>query len=672
MMKHKIIYSLLLVAVVTLTACTEDVKFGNAFLEKAPGGTTTADSVFSNAEYTRQFLAGIYSRQYYGLPCKSANGAPQSLNYWKGMVEALGDCHHLFYNSSIVFSQYYNGALNAEINEYGNGNIYPYTNEYTWETVRFCNLMLERVDEVKGMEQAEKERLKDEARCLMANAYFVCFRHYGGLPIIKSSFSGSDSNYDLPRATVEETVDFIVGLLDEVITGGHLPWGYQGADAASLTGHWTLAAAMALKCKVLQFAASPLLNAEQPYFQGRYTLDNPLVAWYGDYDQTRWTRFREACADFFRELSSRGIYHMVVPASQSQEDLRFAFRQAYLLQDSPEALYSERVSDDTGGNNYQWFNLRTNDRMSYCPTEEFVEMFPWADGRPFDWDETDAAGELDHIFVKGDTVADQQMLQNRVYTRDPRLYETVAVNGALQTINWSNGETSGANYETWVGGTEALNMPNTNTGIYATGYRHLKYIAGEEYFKKHPQWVWLSLSEMYLNYAEALVQADGNLTEAIRQVDIVRQRVGLKGLVECNPTKNLTTDREALLEEIMRERAIELDLQDSRYFDLIRYKRGDILARPLHGMRIYRLVKNTTTGEWERSERQWYNLDRKRARQGQDNYYEPSHFDYEKFEITNGARYWWANGFDPKWYMQPFPVTEVNKGYGLTQNAGWE
>ena len=152
----------------------------------------------------------------------------------------------------------------------------------------------------------------------------------------------------------------------------------------------------------------------------------------------------------------------------------------------------------------------------------------------------------------------------------------------------------------------------------------------------------------------------------------MRQRVGLKGLVECNPTKNLTTDREALLEEIMRERAIELDLQDSRYFDLIRYKRGDILSKPLHGMRIYRLVKNTTTGEWERTERQWYNLDRKRARQGQANYYEPSHFDYEKFEITNGARYWWANGFDPKWYMQPFPVTEVNKGYGLTQNAGWE
>ena len=37
----------------SLGACTDTVKFGNAFLEKAPGGTVTADTVFSNPEYTR-------------------------------------------------------------------------------------------------------------------------------------------------------------------------------------------------------------------------------------------------------------------------------------------------------------------------------------------------------------------------------------------------------------------------------------------------------------------------------------------------------------------------------------------------------------------------------------------------------------------------------------------
>lgn len=662
----------LLIAMTGLTwcSCTEDFKFGNSFLEKAPGGTVTADSVFDNPEYTRQFLAAIYSQQYYSLPCRSSNGAPQCLNYWKGHADALSDTHQLMFNNTRVFDKYYTGALTSDVDEYGNANIYPYTNEYIWENVRHCYVLIENIERVPDMSDTEKERMKDEARCLIASAYCVAFRHYGGLPIITGTFSSTESNYQMPRASVEATVNFMTGLLDEVINGNHLAWGYTGSEAATETGRWTIAGAMALKCKILQFAASPLFNADQPYFAGKYTMQDELVAWYGGYKPELWRQYKQACADFFNELANRGIYHLVIPAGNTQEDYRYAFRSAYLLQSSPEVIYGERVSRNTDGNDYQWFNLRNNDRMSYCPTQEFVEMFPWADGRPFNWEETETAGELDQMFVKGDTVADQQMLQNRVYTRDPRLYETVAVNGALQTINWTDGKTSGANYENWVGGTTAGNAPKTNTGMYATGYRHLKYIAGEEYAKKYPHWVWLSLSEMYLNYAEALVQADGNLTEAIKYVDAVRARVGMKGLVECNPGKNLTTDKEALLEEILRERACELDLQDSRYFDMIRYKRADLFERPLHGLRIYRMKQNAE-GVWERSETQWYNSDRRKATKGTADWYEPSHFEYERFVITTGARYWWTDGFDPKWYLQPLPVNEVNKGYGLTQNAGW-
>ena len=51
-------------------------------------------------------------------------------------------------------------------------------------------------------------------------------------------------------------------------------------------------------------------------------------------------------------------------------------------------------------------------------------------------------------------------------------------------------------------------------------------------------------------------------------------------------------------------------------------------------------------------------------------FYEPTHFDYEKAEITVGRRAWWE-GFDARWYLQPFPITEMNKNYGLVQNPGW-
>ncbi|MBQ4413985.1 MAG: RagB/SusD family nutrient uptake outer membrane protein, partial [Prevotella sp.] len=161
-----------------------------------------------------------------------------------------------------------------------------------------------------------------------------------------------------------------------------------------------------------------------------------------------------------------------------------------------------------------------------------------------------------------------------------------------------------------------------------------------------------------------------NATEAIKYVDAVRARVGLKGLVECNPDKNLTSNKQALLDEIMRERACDLAFQMEHYFDMIRYKRADLFERPLHGLRIYRLVKDGNS--WKREESQWYNKSfNKKLAETDPNFYEPSHFDFERFQITTGARYWWSNGFDPKWYLTPFPITEVNKGYGLTQNAGW-
>ncbi len=668
---YKIIASVAATAgVLAANSCTDPIQFGSAFLEKDPGGTTTAETVFSNSEYTTQFLTGIYSKQYYALPILSTNSPPQCLNYWKGMVDALSDTFQLFFSNTIVNNMYYTGALSSTTDSNNNGNIYPFMNEYIWENVHNCYTFLENIDGVPGLTDDEKARMKDEARCLLVNTYFIAFRFYGGLPLVYATFSGDDASYDYPRASIEETVEFMVGILDEVIEGRNLVWGYPGTSAAaSDTGRWTIAGAMALKCKILQFVASPLFNSDAPYFEGSYTVEDPYVAWYGGYDQSRWERFKTACEDLLTEMEANsGIHHLVVPAGDTQEDYRYAFRSAYMLQSSPEVIMSIRVSASANGNDYGWFNLRDNSRMSYCPTQEYIEMFPWADGTPFDWDETEANGMLDYMFIRGDTVSTEQMLQNIVYTRDPRLYETAAVNGARQTINWEDGATSGANYELWVGGTTAGQSPINQDTHYGTGYRFLKYYAGEAFQRRFPQWVWLSVSELYLGYAEACVQT-GDLATAIRYIDAVRARVGLGGIVECNPDKNLTSDADALLEEILRERACEFAFNDSRYFDMIRYKRADLFERELHRLLIYRLVRNDA-GEWERSELPWYST-RTNYSEGDANFYEPSHFEYEKQPITVLPRIWWTSGFDPKWYLQPFPITEINKGYGLIQNAGW-
>lgn len=676
--KHLSVAGLLVAAAVSFGSCTDEIKFGDSFLEKAPGGTVTADTVFHNAEYTRRFLAANYARQYHNMPVKGSNLKPQWINWFKGMPDALADTHHLPWNGSLIWSAYYIGSLTSNTDSNDQGTVFPYNAMNIWETVRASLMLIQRIDEVPDMDQAEKEHMKDEARCLMAAAYFNLFRFYGGLPIITQTFTGSESSYQ-GRGTAQETIDHIVGMLDEVINGNHLDWGYSGAIGESETGRWTLAGAMALKCEVLQFAASPLLNSAQPYYQGKYTVEHPEYTWLGGEDQGRWVAFRQACEQFFNALNSKGIYHLQQPEGDTQADYRFAYRYAYTRMGSPEQIHTVRCGGSANGNDYAWYNIgwangAGNIRLAYSPTQEYIEMFPWADGTPFNWEESaalpdDADKSLDHMFIHGDVVEGQRLLQNRRYTRDPRLYETAAVNGAEIEVNWDDGTASGNPWECWVKGTNAGDDPATRTNVYATGYFNLKYQIGECFRRQKPMWNYLTLSRMYLNYAEAILMSGGSNAEAVKYVDAVRARVGLGGLVECNPDKNLLNDDKALLEEILRERACEGALDMVRYFDLIRYKRADQFEKKLHGIEIHRMHKNDA-GEWEEYDRAWWNGQNTLPESDPD-FHEPSHFSYKRTEIITGARVWWTDGFDPKWYFQPFPLTEVNKGYGLEQNPGW-
>lgn len=665
-------------------SCTDQIAFGDKFLEKAPGGDITADSIFHKAEYTRNFLASGYAYQYYNLPGNSSSSCPQYANYWKGAPDVLDDTHHLTWSGSLVYSSYYNGMLTSMADGYGNYNIYPYNNMHIWENIRTSNLLLERVDEVPDMSDEEKARVKDEARCLLAYTYFWAFRFYGGLPLIDFTFNGNETGYE-GRKSAQETIDFILGLLDTVIKNNNLKWAYSdAAEAASQMGHWTIAGAMGLKIQLLQFAASPLLNSAQSYFDGKYTMEHPEYVWLGGYDASRWTAFRQACKDFFDAVQSRGYYALEMPEGTSEGDYAYAYRKGYMFQDSKEVIHSVRVANVFLDNNYNWYMLgwgnkssgimgAPNERMAYNATQEYVEMFPWADGTPFDWDKAEAEGKLDNMFIKGDSVYGEPDLQNVSYTRDPRLYENTAVNGQRAGIAINNGERSGQYFELYVGGTSAGQDAFNNSGAVSTGYRILKYLAGSAFLRQNcPQWNPIMLSELMLAYAEAIIQDGGSAAEAIQWVDKVRARVGMKGLVECNPDKNLLSDKDALLEEILRERACELALNCVRYFDLIRYKRADRFEKPLHYLLMYR-IGMTDDGTLGRVELPWYNGQRlsKGLTKDDYNFYEPRHFEFERPVITNGARKWWTDGFDPKWYFQPFPITEVNKGYGLDQNPGW-
>ena len=704
---HKIISGVvaLMIGSMAFSACTDEVKFGDAFIEKTPGGTVSLDTVFSSAEYTKQFLVGLYVLQYYGLPFKNATVAPWSTSYWNCKMDALTDCYQQHFSNGAAFGKYYGGLLTSADIANTDHPLISYTHDYVWETVRRCYLLMDNIDKVPGLTDAEKANMIAQAKCLIASRYFDLYSIYGGLPIIDKTFTGLEGTYEIPRATAEETANFMVKLLDEAIP--NLRWAYNGTttdtDAENNTGRWTAAGAMALKAKILLFNASPLYNADQGYYGGTTEAEQQHLVWHGGFDQARWQRALTACEDFFKANASNGNwYQLNQPAASSRisiEDYRQAYRMGYIYQGSREILHCTRVTGTTSNKaSYQWANFvgpfgTSNGpfRHSYCPTEEYVEMFPWSDGTPFNW-EVDSlngkiGGEKGQLFYAWEGTR----IIKKTATRDPRLYENAIVPSQTLSLNWTTGKPEGDVYELWVGGehegTDAASLDFDAEGKpvitvmekdisrFATGYGCIKYYLGQEYFGKYTQWVALSYSEMLLMYAECLAQC-GQLSEAIARVDEVRARVGLRGLAwgqaaykgDKSKLNNLST-KEGVVEEILRERACELGMSNNRYYDMIRYKRTDWMTKRLHGIATLRMMQD--------SQRKWNPVARPYIGDDKNNpsVREPYCFSYVKFELQNRARYLWD--YQPtdkevlKWLLMPMPLSEINKGYGLVQNPGW-
>lgn len=173
--------------------------------------------------------------------------------------------------------------------------------DYVWEVVRLAWMLIENIDRVPGLSDQQKASMVAQAKCLIAERYFDLFPHYGGLPIIKTTYTGNEGSYEMKRGTVEETVNFMVGLLEDAITSDALVWAWNGNTPetnSTNVGRWTKAGAMALKAKILAFAASPLFNNDKPYYDGSTEAEQQHLVWYGDYQQSRWNAALKACEDF--------------------------------------------------------------------------------------------------------------------------------------------------------------------------------------------------------------------------------------------------------------------------------------------------------------------------------------------------------------------------------------
>lgn len=636
MKKYKNIFKTLFLTslyILVLTSC-DDIRLGNSFLEQPPELNYSLDSAFVNALRAREVLWNGYSTLPYGhgfgkdeeartlgwIAFKSGVGwtSSSAANSYEVPIWVLTDLIR-YKATGNSMNRWYQGTITAQNARYDAK--YVWEKRLGWAGIRISHIFIDRVDEVPDMTEAEKTRLKAEAKIIIATHYVEMFHHYGGVPYIDKAFDPNDELV-AQRLTVMETVDMVCDLIDEALPD--LPFDL-GAETEQWSGRITGAAAMGLKVKFLLMAASPLFNSDQPYMAGEAS-EKHLV-WTGGYKRELWEKLKTACEALLTRIEGHS-YHRMVNTGNPTADYRAGY-----MQRTGETLFSTRAV-------YRWQSGRLPEIIRNAhwwydstPLHNYARKFPMRNGKSID----DPESGYDP--------------NNPYYDRDPRFYETFRANGT---------RFQSRNNALWVGGQDrtSLRFQGSDAGyiLFKWKLNSASGGVGTETFLPD-NWPYFRIPDLYLIYAETLNELNNGPTDAaFDYVNRVRARVDV-GPVEgfIGKARSETTKQE-FLDALLNERVLELGCENARWFDMVRYKMRDVFTATDYAMDIY--VKDGV----EMTQAIINDLPLNQHDQ---------YFDYVITPLPNSIKWQDPAEFSTKYYLDPLPFSEIQKGYGLIQNPGW-
>ncbi|MDR1381571.1 MAG: RagB/SusD family nutrient uptake outer membrane protein [Tannerella sp.] len=435
------------------------------------------------------------------------------------------------------------GSVNWGLREWGS----------VWRNIANCNQFFENIEQVPFREEAQKVRLTGEVRFIRALCYHDLVSRWGAMPLITKYFTLNDREeaINMGRSTYGECIDYILTELDQAAK--ELPDSYSGKDV----GRATRIAALALKARVLLYAASDLMNVDVKNEMLGYTSPVP----------NRWTKAAEASETCIREALAGG-YALY---DEYGDDVKQKYIQLFLEGGNSEAIFERQHGSSSVGDNVQIDHKNgPNGYASWganTPADNLVSAFEIADGTPFSWEEWQKSGG-----------------SNPWENRDRRLYATALCDGDY--FKYRDVETfinvDDAGRELSSGGRDTkFGIESHNASL--TGYNMRKFI--DENYKdaswqfSSKNWMWFRLGEQYLNLAEARYM-EGKEAEARTAVNEIRRRARMP---------EITASGQELLDKIRHERQIELCFEEHRYFDVRRWKLGEALLNfPATGVLVHK------------------------------------------------------------------------------------
>ena len=641
----------------------------------------TLEDIMSRSTAVRQYLAHLYAY----IPNDEnlrANEGGTSLR----SDEALHGKSQWETNWYKVRRGDYSSASSTDV---ASGN---YWKKY-YEAINECTTFIENLVYDKEDSQKLVNCMEGEARFLRAYYYFVLFRHYGpvfiwmdeeGNPVSSDQTISGES---IDRNTVEENVNFMVRELDTAID--LLPNNISDVIAAySNMGRVTKGAAMALKTRLLLYAASPLYNGQNG--TGMYSgfKNHKGQDLFPAYDASKWDKVRDAA----KAVIDMNQYSLAVSGDPmaSIQDAAASYQNVWFenWNTNPEIIwgwwYRQWAEDYLGtiGGEIA-FAAPSGGRLCrrgfslITPSLKLIDAYPMAEtGRypVLGYEQTNGLYDYSRPIVdeasgykaQGWTENYQQIIDvdpswakpfkahNTTVGRDARYYSNFLPNGfwwpcerpmdgeALRFTCYNNADctspysaTEGCNR---VGFVWRRLYRAGNQLKEDTDYSSIRYVFPA-----------FRLAEVYLTYAEACNEMTSrNADEAIRYIDMVRARSGLCGIQQAYPeldfsgsggtVSGVTKNGQEWLRWIIRqERMCEFAFEGSqRHYDALR----------------------TLTAEKE------YNVENWTLHVTAENY-EDSYTRVSDDYIGGRSK------FQQRDYLFPFGSKQLAEMTNFTQNKGW-
>lgn len=395
--------------------------------------------------------------------------------------------------------------------------------EWTWSALYNINYFLEHYDKPVVPEEA-RNHYGGIARFFRAYFYFEKVKRFGDVPWYGKSLNVGDPDLYKGRDSRELIIDSIKADLNFAI---------NNIRAAKTPGRVNKWAALALKSRVCLFEGT--FRKYHPAFQLQSSAEGLL---------------QEAAdaADLFIRTSP---YRLAQGDPSTVYLNLFASETPHTDEYILTRLYAMDVNMAHPTNDIFTSPTRGNPGL----TKSLIDSYLLSTGQPF--------SSLPNY--------DEIPFWEEIENRDPRLAQTIRTPGYTR-----------------IGAPQTPLLPDYANAL--TGYQNIKFVTTVGQASGYNPLPIFRHAEILLNYAEAMAELN-KLTqaEANRSINLLRDRVGMpRIMVDAVTTDPQQADlynnvSDPLILEVRRERRVELAMEGFRYYDLIRWKQGRLLARTFYG-----------------------------------------------------------------------------------------